>query len=903
LSLAHEATRSREALLQTLSEVALSLCRAHSAGFNIAESDDGANWCALAGRWTLRNPPPVEESLQRPVYVDGKVFGTLSVISHEPTRRFDGEDLRLLTSLATFATATLQSANSPATSRRHARFLLQLTDALRTLGDPLDIQAEASRRLGEFLGVNRVSYATIEGTHGVIRRGYVHDVEPMVGRLPLRAFGEGLLEECLRGNPIVVANVATDRRLTAHERERYRAVEIAAFCGVTLMKHGRWVAAFVVHSVTPREWTPEEIELTRDVAERTWAALERAVAEAALRKSEEKYRALFASIDEGFALLEVMFDNTGKPVDLIVLEANEAWQRHSAAAQDWLEIFGRVARTGRSVRREVFCSSLDRWFSTYAARVGDDDSRQIAVVVNDITAHKNAEDSLRRSRESLSNLVDRAPFGVYIVDASYRIVLINGDAQDRAFRNVRPALGRDLREALRVIWPEPVAADVLSQFQRTLETGEPYYSKDYIEARADIGGIEAYEWELHRISLPDGQPGVVCYFYDSTQLRRAEESLRHHADLLRDADRRKNEFLAMLAHELRNPLAPIRTAAQILRRTSAGNATIEAASNMLERQVGQMARLVDDLVDISRITRGKIELRKERIELTAAVSLALESIRAHCESMNQDLTITRPIHPISVNADPARLAQVVGNLLSNACKYTERGGRIQLMVAREGADAVIRVRDTGIGIAPEQLPRIFDLFAQVDTSLERTQSGLGIGLTLVKTLVELHDGSVDVSSEGLGRGSEFVVRLPALVDQPAQPSHQLPSGDQESTMRLRVLVVDDNRDAAHSMAMLLELNGHHVHTAFDGESAVTDAAALQPDAILLDIGLPGLNGYEAAKRIRAAQGSRRMALVALTGWGQDEDRRRSEEAGFDAHLVKPVDHVELSKLLTELCQR
>jgi len=344
---------------------------------------------------------------------------------------------------------------------------------------------------------------------------------------------------------------------------------------------------------------------------------------------------------------------------------------------------------------------------------------------------------------------------------------------------------------------------------------------------------------------------------------------------------------------------------------------VDHALDVLHRQVGQMVRLIEDLLDAGRISRGKIALRRERVEVASVVHHALEAARPLCERLNQELTVTLPSDPVFVNADPTRLAQIVGNLLNNACKFTEPSGRIWLTVERadelepndtEGAPTelvpqiVIRVRDTGVGIAPDRLQGIFDMFTQVDTSLERSLSGLGIGLTLVRTLVEMHGGSVQASSPGIGHGSEFVVRLPIVVEADTQPP--LPSIPEPAVTPLRILIVDDNRDSADMLATLLKFSGHETHTAHDGMAAVEAATRLDPDVILLDIGLPQLNGYEAARRIREQNsGKGRPVLVALTGWGQDEDRRRSEEAGFDAHVVKPVDDVRLGKLLAELASR
>jgi PAS domain S-box-containing protein len=414
---------------------------------------------------------------------------------------------------------------------------------------------------------------------------------------------------------------------------------------------------------------------------------------------------------------------------------------------------------------------------------------------------------------------------------------------------------------------------------------------------------ERWLTSLGRIFDPVGRPGFMTGItMDITAGKRAQEHLRQLAADLSEAARRKDEFLAMLAHELRNPLAPIHNSVQILRLTANDTAAVHSAADMLERQVGQMVRLVDDLLDVSRISRGKIELRRARTDLSLLVQQAVEAARSGALCLGHELSVWLPPQPIFFDADPVRLAQVVGNLLNNACKFTPGDGRIEVTLELEGREAVLRVRDEGIGIATEQLPRIFEMFAQVDGSLERAQSGLGIGLTLVKKLVAMHGGSVEAHSDGVGLGSEFVVRLPGVVasatpDSP-QPAERLSS----PTSSRRVLVVDDNTDSATSLAMLLELEGHVTHVANDGLEAVEAAAAFEPDLILLDIGLPKLNGYEAARRIRQQPSGREPVLVALTGWGQEEDRRRSREAGFDRHMVKPVDYSSLRRLLETLAR-
>jgi signal transduction histidine kinase len=377
-------------------------------------------------------------------------------------------------------------------------------------------------------------------------------------------------------------------------------------------------------------------------------------------------------------------------------------------------------------------------------------------------------------------------------------------------------------------------------------------------------------------------------------------SLKAAQQRLEEADRRKDEFLAVLAHELRNPLAPVRSAVEILNREDAADADRRGARCVIDRQTRQMARLVDDLLDVSRITRGRIELRKERVDLAAVVQSAIETSLPLIETSGHRLTVTLPSGPAPLEADPTRVAQVISNLLNNAAKYTAQGGQVSLSAGREGDEAVVRVRDSGIGIPRPMLSRIFEMFVQADSSLERAHGGLGIGLALARRLIEMHGGTLEAFSAGPGLGSEFVARLP-LAEAMPKPLEEAERGDGATAARgsrRRVLVVDDNADAADSLGVLLEMMGHEVRTAYDGVEAVAKTAEFAPDVVLLDIGLPRMNGYEAARRIRQQPSGRAMRLVALTGWGQDEDKRRSREAGFDVHVTKPLDPALLERLLT-----
>jgi PAS domain S-box-containing protein len=560
------------------------------------------------------------------------------------------------------------------------------------------------------------------------------------------------------------------------------------------------------------------------------------------------------------------------------------------------------AASARAAAGETFREEMPYFVADGSERVADvtiqpikDDTGRVlflAPTAIDITDRKRAE----ADREKFVTVIESSTDFIGMCDLSGIPFFVN--------RAGLEMVGLDsIEEARRTpvssfFFPEDQPRIMQEFFPSVLENGH-----GEIEIRFRHFRTGQARWMAYKVlTLPDtaGRPmAFATVSQDVTERKRLEENLRRLAADLSEADRRKNEFLAMLAHELRNPLAPISNAARALRMGSVEGEAVHSASEMLDRQVGQMARLVEDLLDMSRITRGKIELRKERVELAPIVDQAVEAVRTLYRSMSQELTVTLPPHPVHLVADPTRLAQVVGNLLNNACKFTDKGGHVWLTIEQDGEQAVIRVRDNGIGIDAEQLPRLFEMFAQVDTSLERSRDGLGIGLTLVKTLVEMHGGTVDVHSDGLGRGSEFVVRLPVLMETP-EPLPQAAAGEPMPAVRRRVLIVDDNEDGAESLAMLLQLGGHETHKAYDGIEAIDAAERFRPDAVLLDIGLPGLNGYEVCRRIREEPWGKGMVLVALTGWGQEEDRHRSKEAGFDAHMVKPVDHDVLMKLLSSL---
>lgn len=484
--------------------------------------------------------------------------------------------------------------------------------------------------------------------------------------------------------------------------------------------------------------------------------------------------------------------------------------------------------------------------------------------------------SVRRREETMRELaeqqalVERAVLLESITDAFY--------ALDRAFRftylNKRALshFGRTHDELLgKVIW-DVFPATRGTAFKREYERALNEQCSVSFEAASLISG----RWvDVRAYPTPEG---LAAYFRDVTDRKRAEEQLR-------EADRRKTEFLAVLAHELRNPMAPLRNGLHILKQSVADTALSRTVS-MMDRQMSHLVRLVDDLLDVSRIARGRFELRRQKVLLSDVVASAVEACRALIEAQGHALEIDTRDRAMVIDADPDRLAQVFSNLLSNSAKYTDRGGRITLTLERDGTEAVAVVEDTGIGIPPEALGHVFEMFAQAERCQARTVEGLGIGLSLVKSLIEMHSGSVHAFSEGAGKGSRFTVRLPLADASPAHPSRS--PGPTLRARPMRVLVVDDNVDAAASLAQLLQLEGHEVRTAADGVHAIAQVRAFEPEVIFMDLGMPRVDGFEATRRIRQLPGGERARIIALSGWGQETDRERTRAAGMDRHLIKPV---------------
>ncbi|HEY7785340.1 MAG TPA: PAS domain S-box protein [Pyrinomonadaceae bacterium] len=516
----------------------------------------------------------------------------------------------------------------------------------------------------------------------------------------------------------------------------------------------------------------------------------------------------------------------------------------------------------------------------------------LAPTGNDITERKHAE----AEREKFVTLVENSTDFIGICDLDGKPFFVNQAGLELVgLKSIEEARQTPVRE---FFFPEDQDTILNEFFPEVMKNGH-----GEIEVRFRHFKTGKARWMVYKVVLlknSAGEPyGYATVSQDVTERRRLEDHLRRLAADLSEADRRKNEFMATLAHELRNPLAPLSNMLEVLKRADGSDETVHRARNTMERQLGQMVRLVDDLLDLNRITHDRLELRLGEVELAGVVQQAVEAARPLANSANHDLRVKLPEEPIYLHADSARLAQVFGNLLHNSCKYTRPGGTIWLTAELQGGEVVVTVKDTGAGIPEDKLKSIFEMFTQVDRSAERSQGGLGIGLTLVKRLVEMHGGSVEAKSAGAGKGSEFVVRLPVLsASEKLEPavSH---FGSAAPSAR-RILIVDDNRDSADSLAMLLDITGNQTFLAHDGLEAIEAVEKYRPEVVLLDIGLPNLSGHDVCKRVREQSWGKDIVVIALTGWGQEEDRRKSEEAGFDGHLVKPVDYDELLRLLGSL---
>lgn len=673
------------------------------------------------------------------------------------------------------------------------------------------------------------------------------------------------------------------------------------------------------------------------IAAVSWDITAQKLTEDALRASEEKYRSLFECIDEGFCLLELLENDAGEAVNFQFVEVNDAFVRVTGrdntigklgtevtpnAETYWLKRYVEVAKTGVPCRFENYHRDTGRWYQVYASRVGGPNSRRVAIVFNDISERKIRE--LQKAfLLALSDTIRSIDNPNLIQVEATRLIGIHLGVHRAFFVEVNEATGRarvqqgyfgressslageyragefdwivsPIRGGEMLVIPNvatsPLVANAdkrqLGSVRIAARITVPLMKANKLIAALCVTESMPRAWTAAEVELVKETGDRI---WAAVQRARAEAATRRSEEQLREADRQKDTFIAVLAHELRNPLAPIRTAAGVLRRLAHSDPMLEECRDIIDRQVTHMGRLLDDLLDVSRLATGKLTLQRDIVSLREIIELAAETARPHIDAHKHTLVVNDVPNFLFVEGDRVRLTEVFANLLNNAAKYTKSGGHIEMTVAVANETIVITVRDTGIGISTEMLPRVFDLFVQAAHVPDRWDSGLGIGLGLARRIVELHGGTVSAESDGPDQGSTFTVELPRAKVVTADADRVASTAGPDACGHRRVLVVDDNVDAADTLSLLLEYAGCQVRTTYSGKAALDEAEVFHPDLILLDIGMPGLDGYAVARALREHSWAHEATIVALTGWGQDEDRRRTAASGFDLHWVKPVD--------------
>jgi PAS domain S-box-containing protein len=625
-----------------------------------------------------------------------------------------------------------------------------------------------------------------------------------------------------------------------------------------------------------------------------------------LRASEERYRVLAT------ATSDVVYRMSADWAEMHPLDGRNLVASNTEPIRNWLQqnipefeharvteaiALAVAAKQPFELEHQVFRPDHTLgWTHSRAAPILDDRGEIVEWfgTARDVTERKRASEELarvtaesERRKRLYETILSATPDFVYVFSLDHRVLYANDALIEMWGRGREGSIGKTFLEIGYEPWHAELHDREIDQVRDTKKPirGEVPFTGTF--------GRRIYDYIFVPVFGVDGEVEAVAGTTRDVTERKGME------DALKEADRKKDDFIALLAHELRNPLAPIRNGLQVVR-LSNDPAIRERLQAMMDRQLSHMVRMIDDLLDVSRIGRNKMELRRSRVALADVMSSAVETAGPFIEEAGHELIVSLPPHPVFLNADLTRLSQVLSNLLTNSAKYTERGGSVWLSAELGRDGVVISVRDTGIGIPTQALPRIFDMFSQVDRPLERSSGGLGIGLALVKGLVEMHGGAVTAQSAGEGRGSTFTVTLPALADRTASAVEAAETSQALDSRKRRVLVVDDNRDAAESMAEMLLLLGNEVHTAHDGLEAIEQAERFRPEVILMDIGMPRLNGLDATRRIREQPWGQEIAVIALTGWGQESDRERSSEAGCDGHLVKPVSLPDLEKLLAEV---
>ena len=783
-------------------------------------------------------------------------------------------------------------------------------DATRDLLDEHAVKRVASQLLGRYLGANRLIYAELmDDEHVVIEPGYVSEVQQIDGVYRLADYGPALLATLRAGENVHVPDMQLEHGYSAAERQAYADMQIVSNLSIPILKSDRLVAILGVHQKTPRVWTHDEKFMVRDIAERTWTAVKQARSEAKLLASRAQLTQVVAIMPSFSAVLrgpghvfemanQAFYELVQHGPEILGLAYAEALPE--IASQGFPALLDKAYRTGENFEAKGMRAFVKRGsenglteifvdFVYLPLREADGLVSGIFLHGVDRTEQVRAEHSLRRSQRELQTLADNIPDILSRFDRNFRFVFMNAAGEKATGLRKSDFLGKTNRE---MGLPEALCQVWESTSRTVFNTGV----EKVIEFEFDgPQGIRHYASRLVPEFDADGLAEFVLEVTSDVTQRKLFELT------LSDADRRKDEFLATLAHELRNPLAPIRTGLQLLKLAPKGDAQADMVARTLpvmERQLGQLVRLIDDLLDVSRISSGKIVLKRERISLQDMAAAALEASQPMIDAACHSLTTDWPIEAVWLDADPTRMAQIFSNLLTNSAKYMRAGGHIRFSAVRRGESIVISVQDTGMGIPADMLGSIFDMFTQVNRTLDRSQGGLGIGLSLVKTLVGMHDGVVEVASGGIDQGSTFTVILPTAASPVSGPQTMLPLPSMgTASASHRIMVVDDNIDAAETLVMLLDLSGHDARAAFGGQEALDVAITFRPEVVFLDIGLPGMDGYEVARHLLAAPATASATLIALTGWGTEQDIQKSKKAGFHAHLTKPVDPEAVEALL------
>lgn len=934
-----------ESVFQSLVETAIELCDAHSAGVSLLESHEGHEqftWSAVAGKWArlvgtrmprnlspcgdvldrkkpllLKHPerhypvpssatPPIVECLLVPFFRGEEIVGTVWALAHDSSKQFDREDLRALQSLAQFAAAARRILSSQESERTAARRLQTKTMELQRLAETAAVGLTRVRRDFVYRTVNR-AYSELVGkpAHEIVGK----TLAEVMGVSAFDAI-RGYVDRVLQGEAVeyqLELPLATGKRfIHVNYTPDMEGGEIvgwtASVLDITGRRRSEQRAERAAREKDALYRLADRLQRAREFSEVYDAALE------AILTAVQCHRASILLFDDSNVMRFVAWRGLSDRYRAAT-EGHSPWTIGETQAQPiamddaatagfepWLhdmiasEGIGALAFIPLTVNGTLIGKFMTYYNAPHEFTADEIDlsltiARQLAFGV----VHQRAQVTLEAQANQLDLITNTAPLYIAHCDRKLRFKYANHAYAERIGLSLNDLLGKPLAEVIG---------------ERAYETIRPYLEQVLAGATLEFELTVPYETLGERFMHCSYAPecdengtviGLVAALTDITERKRIEEALVHSEEKLREADRRKDEFLAMLAHELRNPLAPIANGLNLMQRESGLSAIQERTRAIMDRQVQRLSRLVDDLLEVSRISTGRIQLQLEPVEVSDVIARAVETSRPLIQQHEHALQVSIPREQIWLRADGARLEQVLVNLLNNAAKYTDDGGRIEVIAYREAEQVCIKVADSGIGIAPDLLPRVFDLFTQGERSLDRSRGGLGIGLSLVQRLVTMLGGTVVARSEP-GKGSEFTVRLPALETSAATDADD-DRTSASSVASVRILIVDDNVDAAESLALLLETSGHAVATAHAGFAALEVITTHRPQVVFLDIGLPELDGYEIAKRVRENPLTKNVLLIAMTGYGQQSDRDRSHAAGFDHHLVKPAAFEEIEAIL------